>query len=353
VRKVISVFFGLLFVCNSQFVSAASWAVLATPSVGRVFPASTRLADGKVLVVSGYDYNTFIETRSTELYDPVTNSWSSVGNTIGAKITPSLATLPNGDVLAVGQSTQPVAETYNLVTQQWSDANAPFVREIPTAVSLPLGNVLVSGGLGGPNAAASSWLYNSATFTWTTTRPLIFDRARHTATVLDDGSVLIVGGGNSWTLQTYDFSERFVGGGYIDAGPITAARSQHAAVKLQTGEVLVIGGRNYQSGAPIGLTELYTTAGWRQVASPSLRYRQFHTATLLLDGRVLLIGGTNTSDISTGQVEIYDPMSNQWTFGPTMNYPRSGHTTTLLDDGRVFVSGGSWSALLPAEAFIP
>ena len=71
--------------------------------------------------------------------------------------------------------------------------------------------------------------------------------------------------------------------------------------------------------------------------------RHNHTASRLKDGRVLIVGGAlggwqGPSLVST---EIYDPRSQSWQVGPTLNFPRQDHTATALPDGRIFVTGGT------------
>src|SRR4029077_2429820 len=68
-----------------------------------------------------------------------------------------------------------------------------IAREVPTATLLNDGTVLVAGGYDGA-ALANSDLYNPATGTFNITGGLTTARADYTATLLQNGLVLITGG---------------------------------------------------------------------------------------------------------------------------------------------------------------
>lgn len=56
------------------------------------------------------------------------------------------------------------------------------------------------------------------------------------------------------------------------------------------------------------------------------------------NGRAVVTGGDTASKTS-----IYDPLTDSWSIGATMNIARGYQASTTLSDGRIFTIGGSWS----------
>lgn len=120
-------------------------------------------------------------------------------------------------------------------------------------------------------------------------------------------------------------------------GPLLETRSGATATLLQSGQALVVGGRNRRR--VLTSVEAFDPAsGSTPIASLHVA-RAYHTATRLLDGRVLVTGGASTNGITTATAELFDPIAGTWTL-LKMNAARAHHTATLLEDGRVLVAGG-------------
>lgn len=169
----------------------------------RIQHAAVRLPNGKVLVMGGVSNSLPIATAI--LFDPATNSWSSASSMKEARQFPAAVVLANGKVLVCGGATwvpqqnwPPLAtsEIYDPVTDEWSSTGPMFVARMRHSLALlPNGKVLAVGGAGNATAeAASAELYNPATGRWSSAGTMNSWRDYATTTVLVNGKVLITGG---------------------------------------------------------------------------------------------------------------------------------------------------------------
>ena len=180
---------------------------------------------------------------------------------------------------------------------------------------------------------------------------MAFARRDHVAVLLPNGKVLVAGYVTS-TAELYDPSA----GRFASAGAMRYLHGQGlTATLLNSGQVLIVGGTYAPSNA-----ELFDPITDRFIASTSTNApHSYHTATLMTDGRVLIAGGLNAGGASSALAEIYDPASGSFARTGSLSTDREGHTATLLPDGRVLVaggiqvSGGGGNALNSAETYDP
>ena len=176
----------------------------------------------------------------------------------------------------------------------------------------------------------------------------------HAQTLLADGRVLVSGGikvvGASGTVvnelevfdpQTYSFTKR--------VETMTTARSAHTATLLNDGRVLLCGGAN-NAGVILNSAELWDPAtGIVTAVAPMSVARTQHTATLLPDGRVFVAGGTSDFDFSDplaavgaihDSTEIFNPTTGAWSGAAALPKKRVMHNASVAGDGRVLLTGG-------------
>lgn len=325
------------------------------------------LPNGKVLVAGGLNRlgNTASILNSAELYDAATGTWSYTGSLNLPRYFCTATTLPNGKVLVTGgdTSTAPpyfgvtsTAELYDPATGTWSStASLNAVRVGHTATLLQNDKVLVVGGWGENLPLKSAELYDPATETWSVTGSVIAARYGHTATLLENGKVLIVGGSDDGDLasslasaELYDPSS----GTWSVTGSLNAGPVLHTATLLPDGKVLVAGGYNWP---PVSLSgaALYDpdTGTWSDTRNLNAA-RDSHTATLLPDGTVMIAGGDDWNRRSLlNSAELYHSAIGIWDSTANLHTRRSHHTATLLTNGRVLLAGGqSGSTLNNAES---
>ncbi len=173
-------------------------------------------------------------------------------------------------------------------------------------------------------------------------------RSRHTATLLMDGQVLVLGGGAS--AEVFDPADA----NFVPTGDMTTSRYGPTATRLANGKVLVAGGYGPDSGAGGGLpllrsAELYDRgSGTFSTVGSMHEARIGHSATLLADGRVLVAGGIGDAGggAAISSAEIFDPDTATFSVVDQMKSARADLAAALLPGGEVVMIGG-WNGHAP------
>jgi len=231
------------------------------------------LANGKVLIAGGGkmggDRPPFFGDGSVgaEIYDPATGAFTSTGNMGTGRVGQTATLLSNGKVLITGGWTgsQPTAtaELYDPGTGAFSQTGSlRSARAGHTATALQDGSVLIAGGFTTYHAGTDQFgtdtaeIYNPATDLFQVTGSMAVARWLHTATLLPNGTVLVVG--DSVVSELYDP----VAKSFSPSAPSESKRSGHSATLLQNGNVLVIGG--FGSSGSLGFWSPLATAEFYQ-----------------------------------------------------------------------------------------
>ncbi|MBL8896139.1 MAG: hypothetical protein JNM84_00865 [Planctomycetes bacterium] len=311
-------------------------------SAGHVFHQSAVLNDGRVVLFGGADQNKIV-TRAVDAYDPATGNFSLAGNLLDQRAIFAAAKLPNGRVFACGGSTdfdltgqndflfilsrsQSSAEIWNPATGQSTRARAMTRRLMGhTATTLPNGKVLIYGGVAYttflgiplPSFPAEGQLYDPATDTYAATPASSAGRAWHTALLLSDGRVLMVGGFNGSFIPlalnaipdciVYDPAQN----SWSSFAPLQHGRANASVMQLPDGSLVAVGGAD---GAALGPQPVLFVERW-DAASGQWNLltnlntpRAWQTAALLPGSKhIAVVGGGDQATYGIPRIEFYTP----------------------------------------------
>jgi Galactose oxidase, central domain len=263
-----------------QALSSLATADFYDPTTGSLAAASARhyaalayngvlLGDGSILVLGPIAK----DVSKAELFHPDTNVWEDIAPppNIDGMADSTATLLVDGRVLILSGKTDigggpavTIAQLFDPKSRQWTAAPATQLQlslRAHTATRLPddFGTVLFIGGLRyinrTPTILNTVIAFNPKTGAWAQMSPMSQPRRSHTATLLDDGTILVAGGASTLgpgllaTVERYDFRSD----SWHSAPNMNLARAAHAATKLATGEVLLVGG----TGAESETAEIY------------------------------------------------------------------------------------------------
>jgi N-acetylneuraminic acid mutarotase len=237
--------------------SMNGWSSVAPMIGSRARQTATLLADGRVLVVGGVSI-TLRESgifpnrpASAEIYDPRSNQWSTTAPMSYYRLGPTSTRLADGRVLIVGGRGEDgilkSTEIYNAIEDRWiSGAPMAVARYDHVAALLPDGDVFVAGGSGQepnflPITLTSGEIYDPRTNLWVTVASMAAVDAVNTATLLRNGMVLVVGFGQSQP-ELYDPARN----AWSRTGPSMGGHWDTSTL-LPDGRVLLVGGYGTES----------------------------------------------------------------------------------------------------------
>lgn len=230
-------------------------------------PTATLLKDGRVLIVGGTIFHNFkngnykIENiKTAEIFDPKTEKFTAVGSCSTYACPDTAILLNDGKVLLAGQATiGDDSEIYDPYNNSFTYIGR-VGNYLPKAVLLNDGNVLILGGNGSYENIETAYLYDHNFGKITPTGKLVTGRSSHTATLLKDGRVLVAGGeaGNNISLRYLKSAEIYNPGTkqFTDIGNMQYKRIWHTATVLDNGDVLITGGDD-ASNSHINKAEIY------------------------------------------------------------------------------------------------
>ena len=344
---------GLLVI--AMVVNAQSFVPTGAMNESRFAHAAVLLNNGKVLVSGGLT-GSGNSSQTAELYDPLTGTWRyTSGQMLAARQAHNMVKMLDGRVLVFGGHLHNpftpvlITEIFDPVTETFS-ATGPmsFLHLEQPGVLLDDGRVMLVGA-SFPESRPSE-IYDPASGTWTSAVPPIpVGSAGYQAVKLPAGQVLAMGGGKPSDTPMYPFVQRYDPGSNSVTPMVDLiwARRDLVATVLLDGRVLAAGGTD--SGFSTSVAEVYDAAGGpngvTQATFPMNEARRNAVGSLLPSGDVLVTGGVQTqpgappvSHSVTG--EVWNAATGHWSVVGSMSTARVAHTSTALGNGAILITGG-------------
>lgn len=351
----------ILFVIINSLASAqnyGSWYEIDSMNIARVGHTMIVLPNGDVLV-SGSEADSI--QSSAEIYEFSTGKWRYTTPMNVPRALHNLVLLNTGKVLAIGGYKEQSCELFNPETETWTmtDSIPTFRYMGQTVTELADGRIMVAGGF---YVDTTTWefiilnkvdIYDPNTETWRSAMPMNLGRYRHTATLLNDGRVLVTGGetDNLTTTQCEIYNPNT--NSWELTGNLQEKRSGHAAILLRNGNVFVSGGRN--ESPLLNTCEIFdTTLNQWSFVDNMLMSRVYHKIYYLTEPDKLLIVGSGGLDFGEETWEIYDPNLLKPDFVEAFPINLVLQSNNLqLNNENVFVAGGWEYLFTPLPAFYP
>ena len=243
----------------------------------RIFHAVVKLKDGRVLIAGGSEGPGFNNAlRTVEIFDPVTETFTVVGDMNASRLVPGAALLRDGRVLLAGSfNAFPFkigneAELYYPVADKFVPIRKPFFHSQGDqhVTGLLDGTVLFPVGINDAmQIVTTTFLYEPRRNRFQVTDSVLFPRKSCKSVLLPDGRAVLIGG--------FDF-RKIVGVGEIYT-PSASAQARGLRYVIQdTPE------DKFESG------NLKTVLSfWARIVSVLIELRQYDTAKLLTEGIIL------------------------------------------------------------------
>lgn len=352
---VLLIFIGLTASCTAQQNSIGSADLQAAQTYGKISEignlsearaahTATRLKNGKFLITGGMERND-VFFDNADIFDPQTNTFARAKGKMSIKRVSHTATLlANGKVLIVGgwsnRLPEQSAEIYNPETETFTViGNSLRRRSGHSATLLDDGKVLIAGGFDGQNCLNEVEVFDPNSNSFALIGKMQNARSVHAAAKLIDGRVLLTGGETirgqiSSSAEIFNPKTK----SFASVKPMKKVRYKHDSILLKDNRVLVFGGSDSRDwNGQYKTSEIFNVATGEFIPTGEMNFARFKmdgTSVLLSDGKVFVGGGGEAA-------EIFNPATNTFTktageFGMPIHYA----TVTLLDDNRALITGG-------------
>lgn len=328
------------------------------------------LADGRVLIQGGTQnypgqdgLANYGGIKNSYVFDPATNRYTRINDTIEGHWYPTLTKLENGDVWMAGglkENTEGtvITEMYDSSAGKWLAQN-----EVPQTYSywglyphlylMADGRLFYAGAHTFGNALPGT---GASIYDWRTAAIADVPGLRNkdlrdqAGSVLlppaQDQRVMVVGGGNTQTnvpaVGTVDIIDLKAANPTFVAGPALpgAGKMYPNVVNLPDRTVLAANGATYNRAGDIKTAAIFdpATNAWKTVAADPIGRNYHSSAQVLADGRVAIFGSNPGDGSYELRISIYEPPYLFKGTRPTVVAPATatyGQSLTLTTTGNV------------------
>lgn len=325
---------------------------------GRGGNTVTKISDGRVVLIGGSKGLADTSLDTIEIFDPQTGRSDFLKTADGLKTAKLKISRSQHTATYLGINNFPIGMISGTVEQILVIGG--FSKDGVLANTIEIIEIKV-----GTNQSTSTLLTD-------TKSKLKKARIFHTASLLPDGRILIIGGqghinmtalGALNTIEIFDPLTKTI----LPAGiSLSTSRLLHTATTLQNGNILICGGFTNETQGSFGFGPGTNTAELIDVGNLAIKkVGSFvnnqglggHSATLLTNGLVLITGGSTdlfssrsqdaSKGLTLGTIQFYN--SNNETFNAvtkstggnlTLQNPRFLHQSVLFPNGSLAVIGG-------------
>ncbi len=222
-------------------------------------------------------------------------------------------------------------------------------------VALPDGSVVLMGGIEDGAYTHDVWRSEDSGATWSriAEAPRWPPRISHSALLLQDGSILLMGG-LFWDGEEYleynDVWRSTTKGTHwtkVNDGAAWTARDGLSSLLLQDGSILVMGGWDRVGQKNDVWRSNNNGISWSQISyRADWPARTYHSSVLLPDGSIVLMGGYFQDDDDSWSYfnDVWRSTDNGATWTEMTSdakwSARDGHTSVALPDGGILLMGG-------------
>ncbi len=324
--------------------NSGTWITIDSLNEARVGLSSVLLPNGNVLVGGG-EGDTLSPT-SCEIYDITIGKWRYTNPMNIPRFLSKFLLLKTGKVIAIGGNKKRSCELFDPNTETWTITDSlRILKESGESITiLKDGRILVSGGYRRPTdihdkntVFDSCEIYDPVTEKWTIAASMNMPRKEHSSILLEDGTVLVVGGNSpnqNRTCEIYNPTNDT----WVFTDSLNEARASSASILLPNGNVFISGGSSNEKSC-----ELYdvTEKKWSYVGDMNSGRSEHQIYYLEKTDQLLIMGGNNRHN-GYDDWELYDPI-NFTTIGYGIFPMRkifSRDNTIKLNDGRILIAGG-------------